>query len=142
MQNSFPLETLADTQHLAQIAVTYMPRGTLLILSGELGSGKTTFTQHLAQVMGSRAAVTSPTYTLVHEYPPPQGTLVHIDAYRLDSADALFELGLEDYLERSRLIAVEWGLSLLESYPDARHIAFYVKDDKRSASLNFPALLH
>ena len=63
--------------------------------------------------LGSPAQISSPTYTLIHEYPTPSGVLVHIDAYRLEGANALFELGFDDYLERARLVVVEWGEALL-----------------------------
>src|SRR5688572_5909718 len=95
------------------------PRGSLIALTGPLGAGKTTLVQALAKALGSNVQVSSPTYTLIHEYPTPQGTLVHIDAYRLPSTDALFDFGLEDYLERSRLIVIEWGEGLLKSFPEA-----------------------
>ena len=122
MASSFVLESLDDTRRLAQIIVAAVPPGGLLVLSGPLGAGKTTLTQALAAVLDSAAAVSSPTYTLVHEYPTPQGTLVHIDAYRLTRATDLLELGLDDYLARARLVVVEWGAGLLETYPDARHL--------------------
>lgn len=118
------LRSLSDTADLAREALQLAPTGSLLLLAGPLGAGKTTFTQLLAAELGSTAAVTSPTYTLVHEYPTPHGPLVHIDAYRLPSAQALPGLGLDDYLERSRLVVVEWGAELLELYPEALLLEF------------------
>lgn len=118
------LHSLADTAELAREALELAPAGSLLLLSGPLGAGKTTFTQLLATELGSLAAVTSPTYTLVHEYPTPAGLLIHIDAYRLPSAQALPGLGLDDYLERSRLVVVEWGAELLHLYPEALLLEF------------------
>ena len=113
------LGSLGDTQQFAYDLLEHLPPGALLVLAGPLGAGKTTLVQALALALGSGAQVSSPTYTLVHEYPTPAGVLVHIDAYRLGDADALFELGLEDYLERARLTAVEWGEGLLTTFPDA-----------------------
>lgn len=113
------LSSLAATQVLAENLVAHAPAGTLLLLVGPLGAGKTTLVQALGRALGSRAQISSPTYTLVHEYPTPLGVLVHIDSYRLGSTDALFELGLGDYLERARLTAVEWGEGLLTTFPDA-----------------------
>ena len=63
-----------------------------------------TYAGLLGRELGSSAAITSPTYTLVHEYPTPEGPLVHIDAYRLPDAKALTGIGLDDYLERARLV--------------------------------------
>src|SRR5690606_41403431 len=75
----------------------------------------------LAAALGSEAPVGSPTYTLVHEYPTPHGLLVHVDLYRLP-AGAVAALGLDDYLDRSRLVAVEWGEPLLAEHPEAHHL--------------------
>ncbi len=111
------------------------PAGTLLLLVGPLGAGKTTFTQFLGQALLSDAQTSSPTYTLIHEYPTPEGALVHVDAYRLPSAEALFGLGLEDYLDRARLVVVEWGEALLESYPEALVVRLELDDGARRAHL-------
>ena len=113
------LNTLTDTQDLAERLLKLLPEQSLLVLSGKLGAGKTTLTQAIADALESPAIVSSPTYTLIHEYPSPQGLLVHIDAYRLDSPERLLDLGLDDYLERTRLVVVEWGEGLSEYYPDA-----------------------
>jgi tRNA threonylcarbamoyladenosine biosynthesis protein TsaE len=112
------------------------PQGALIILTGPLGAGKTTLVQALAKALGSDAQVSSPTYTLIHEYPTSQGTLVHIDAYRLPSTDALLDLGLEDYLERSKLVVVEWGEGLLKQFPDAWQVKLsFVGEDRRAELL-------
>lgn len=132
------LASLKDTRHLAEVLLAKTGPGSLLVLSGPLGSGKTTLTQQLGLALGSRAAISSPTYTLIHEYPTPEGTLVHIDAYRLDSASTLLDLGLEDYLERSRLVVVEWGEALLEQFPEAWHVSLKLENSTRTATLNRP----
>ena len=129
--NSLDLPTLGATEHLAARLLLRAPGGTLLVLSGPLGAGKTTLVQALGRALGSDARVSSPTYTLIHEYPSPAGLLVHIDAYRLPSADALFDLGLEDYLARARLVAVEWGEGLLREFPDALEVRLALSEDGR-----------
>lgn len=123
-ERAIPLTTLADTERLAGEALAALPPGALLVLSGPLGSGKTTFTQALASRLGVEAPVTSPTYTLVHEYPSPEGTLVHLDAYRLGGGVGLAGAMLDDYGWRARLVVVEWGEGLLEAYPEAWQLAF------------------
>ena len=113
------LPDLAATERLADEIVSLSNAGDLLLLTGPMGAGKTTLTQAVARRLGSAAVVTSPTYTLVHEYPTPHGPLVHIDAYRLGDAVEVERLGLEDYLGRARLTVVEWGAGLADLYPDA-----------------------
>lgn len=106
-----------------------------MVLSGPLGAGKTTLTRFLAEELGSVADVGSPSYTLVHEYPTPEGVLVHIDAYRLPDASTLEQLGLEDILERARLVVVEWGEALLAVHPDALWLDMERRDERRRATL-------
>lgn len=112
-----------------------LPQGSLLVLSGALGAGKTTLTRYLAEALASDANVSSPTYTLVHEYPTPQGPLVHVDAYRLDDATALLELGLDEMMERARLVVVEWGDALLDLYPEAFRLRIERDGASRRAEL-------
>lgn len=118
-----PLADEAALAAFAREAATMLAPGALLVLSGPLGAGKTSFVRHLASALGSDAEVTSPTYTLVHEYPTPVGTLVHVDAYRLQGDTALQALGLDEARERARLTVVEWGEALLAEDPTALHLA-------------------
>ena len=129
------LPTLRETESLAASLLDLAPHGALLVLSGPLGAGKTTLVQALGRSLGSPARISSPTYTLIHEYPSPQGLLVHIDAYRLLSAEALLDLGLEDYLERARLVAVEWGEGLLNLFPDALQVRLELLGEGRRATV-------
>ncbi len=134
------LTSLEDTEHLARRLERHAPPGALLILSGPLGAGKTTLVQALGRALGSTAQISSPTYTLIHEYPTPAGVLVHIDAYRLsaarpNAAAALLELGLDDYLGRARLVAVEWGEDLLELFPEAVFVTLSLGGEARRAQV-------
>jgi tRNA threonylcarbamoyladenosine biosynthesis protein TsaE len=129
------LPTLDDTRELARRLLQRAPGGSLLVLSGPLGAGKTTLTRFLAEALGSDADVTSPSYTLVHEYPTPQGVLVHIDAYRLPDAAALEQLGLDETLDRARLVVVEWGTGLLAHHPDALWLDLERHGEARRATL-------
>lgn len=133
------LESLSDTRAFAADLLPRIPRGGLLLLDGPLGAGKTALVTALAGLLGSDAAVSSPTYTLIHEYPTPEGVLIHIDAYRLEGPEALIDLGLDDYLERARLVAVEWGEPLRASYPEALLVRLARRGERRSAELVLPA---
>jgi tRNA threonylcarbamoyladenosine biosynthesis protein TsaE len=83
----------------------------LVLLRGELGSGKTTLVKGIAT--GFRAAseedVTSPTFTLVHEYRGPQANLYHVDLYRVDTLRQLETLGLDDLVADNSVFLIEWG---------------------------------
>ncbi len=103
------LRTLADTAALAAEVAPRLAPGGLLLLEGDLGAGKTTFTQALARAYGVDRAVTSPTFTLANEYRlPGGGRLVHFDLYRLASPEGLYDLGLEDGRERAAGRVGEW----------------------------------
>ena len=96
--------------------------GAILAYRGDLGAGKTAFTRGLARGLGYLEPVTSPTYTIVNEYLGGRLPLFHFDMYRLASADDLWDIGWEDYLERGGVCAVEWS----ENVDDAMENAIYV----------------
>jgi len=133
------LHTPEELLPLARSLLERLPEGSLLLLDGPLGSGKTSLVQALAEALGSDAAVSSPTYTLIHEYPTPEGTLVHIDAWRLPEAEQLVATGLDEYLDHARLVAVEWGGGLRRLYPEAMLLTLKVNSDgSRTVSLDGP----
>lgn len=99
----------AETRTLAARLATELQPGAVLLLSGDLGAGKTAFTKGLAEGLGiDPAEVTSPTFTLVHEYRGGRLPLIHVDLYRLDRAD-LDEIGLDQDLAASGVTVVEWS---------------------------------
>ncbi|MDO9589705.1 MAG: tRNA (adenosine(37)-N6)-threonylcarbamoyltransferase complex ATPase subunit type 1 TsaE, partial [Microcella sp.] len=90
--------------------------GDVVLLSGELGAGKTTLTRGLGAALGVRGTVTSPTFVLARTHPRADGApLVHVDAYRLSGADELDDLDLD--LDRS-IVVIEWGAGLIEHLVD------------------------
>ena len=99
-----PEETEAIGASMGKI----LPAGTVLAFRGDLGAGKTAFTRGLARGLDCREQVTSPTYTIVNEYLGGRLPLFHFDMYRLHSADDLFDIGWDDYLDRNGICAVEW----------------------------------
>ena len=110
-----PQETESLGQKLGQI----LPAGTVIAYRGDLGAGKTAFTRGLARGLGATEQVTSPTYTIVNEYLSGRLPLFHFDMYRLASADDLFDIGWEDYLERGGVCAVEWSENVEEALENA-----------------------
>lgn len=89
-----------------------LPVDTVLALHGDLGVGKTTFVQGLARGLGLEARVTSPTFNIFTLYRGPTRRLIHLDAYRLEGADALEALMLEDFLVTPWNLAVEWPANI------------------------------
>ncbi|NHC13384.1 tRNA (adenosine(37)-N6)-threonylcarbamoyltransferase complex ATPase subunit type 1 TsaE [Motilibacter sp. E257] len=106
----------AGTTELAARLAPELRAGDVLLLRGTLGSGKTAFVQDLSAALGYEGPVTSPTFTLANFYECPGLTVLHVDAYRLDSVAEFRDLGLVDYAERS-VTVVEWGDLVAEDYP-------------------------
>ena len=106
--SKFVVENAGDTKLLAQTVANYLQKGDLVILSGDLGSGKTVFARELIGHMGVKEIVTSPTFVLVKSY---QGRVAidHIDIYRIVDPDELDILCIGDLLEDGHLVVIEWG---------------------------------
>ncbi|MCB1101676.1 MAG: tRNA (adenosine(37)-N6)-threonylcarbamoyltransferase complex ATPase subunit type 1 TsaE [Kiritimatiellae bacterium] len=97
----------AETRAWAAAWAVGLPPGAVVALHGELGAGKTCFVQGMAEGLGIAGPVTSPTFTLLHEYGEPV-RLIHMDAYRLSGPEEAEDLGFEEWLERGAILAVEW----------------------------------
>ena len=108
----------AETEALGARLGAVLRPGTVLAYVGTLGMGKTAFTRGLARGLGYTGRVTSPTFNIVNEYEGGRLPLFHFDMYRLDDADALFDIGWEDYLDRSGVCAVEWSERVSEALPE------------------------
>jgi len=120
------VRTAEQTQALAAALGAVLEPGDLLVLTGELGAGKTTFTQGLGEGLGVRPGIISPTFVLVRIHPNlPEGPrpggpdLVHVDAYRLESASEIDDIDLENTLD-SAVTVVEWGRDRVEHLSDSR----------------------
>ena len=108
-----------ETETVGQALGAVLQPGTILAYEGDLGAGKTAFTRGLARGLGAAEAVTSPTYTIVNEYLSGRIPLFHFDMYRLKSADDLWDIGWEDYLDRGGVCAVEWSENVAEAMEGA-----------------------
>ena len=118
--------SVTETQSFAADLANSLPAGIVIALIGNLGSGKTTFTQGFAKGLGISEYVGSPTFKLVSEYDGQKGKLIHVDAYRLEGIDDFLNIGGEDILTTPKaIILIEWG-DKLESIlpPDAIRISF------------------
>jgi tRNA threonylcarbamoyladenosine biosynthesis protein TsaE len=105
-------------------------RGDVLALVGDLGTGKTQFTKGVVAELGSEAAVTSPTFTLIHEYPGGRLPIYHFDFFRLENGASADRLGLDDYFFGDGVCVVEWADKFPELIPlQARRISFENKSE-------------
>ena len=109
--------SVAQTEELGARLAAVLSPGAVVAYTGGLGMGKTAFTRGLARGLGYTGHVTSPTFTIVNEYEGGRLPLFHFDMYRLDSADDLFDIGWEDYLDRGGVCAVEWSELAEEALP-------------------------
>jgi tRNA threonylcarbamoyladenosine biosynthesis protein TsaE len=108
----------AETEAIGEAIGSQLRLGDLVVLSGDLGAGKTTFTKGLARALGVEQRVTSPTFTIVQEY---DGRLpvAHVDVYRLERIQELYDFGFEELLEE-RVTVVEWGDAIALVLPHDR----------------------
>ena len=126
----------AETEAVGAALGKILKPGTVIAYRGDLGAGKTAFTRGLARGLGSSEMVTSPTYTIVNEYPGGRMPLFHFDMYRLASADDLFDIGWEDYLERGGVCAVEWSENVTEAMENAIWVRIErIDDDTRRITI-------
>ena len=113
----FLSHSTAETEAAGEALARRLRPGTVLAYQGGLGMGKTAFTRGLARGLGCEDRVTSPTFTIVNEY-EGRIPLFHFDMYRLPDADALFDIGWEDYLTRGGVCAVEWSERVTDALPE------------------------
>ena len=118
-----------ETAAIANALAEELQPGDVLLLSGNLGAGKTAFVRGLAEGLGiDPREVSSPTFTLVHEYRGGRFALYHVDLYRLDRA-ATDDLGLDELGARDGVVAVEWPDRLTHPIEGARTIRIEIVDD-------------
>lgn len=130
MKGLFEVDSVEETWELAARFADELRPGDVVCLEGELGAGKTTFTQGLAAALGVSGRVTSPTFCIVQEHrssaaSPRIPLLVHMDLYRLSGEEDVEAIGWEDYLSRGAVLVVEWPDRAGGLVPEsARHVSF------------------
>ncbi|MFK5921072.1 MAG: tRNA (adenosine(37)-N6)-threonylcarbamoyltransferase complex ATPase subunit type 1 TsaE [Verrucomicrobiota bacterium] len=106
-----------ETMGFAQQLAKPLQAGAVIGLVGNLGAGKTHFVKGLAQGLGSDSPVSSPTFTLVHEYSDGVCPLYHFDFYRMDQAQEIENIGWDEYLDEAGIVVVEWADRFPELMP-------------------------
>lgn len=128
----FTTKTPEETEALGEALGRQLRGGEVIAYLGGLGAGKTAFTRGLARGLEIHERITSPTYTIVNEYLTGRLPLFHFDMYRLETADDLFDIGWEDYLQRGGVCAVEWSENVCEAMEGAIFVTIEkLSDDVR-----------
>lgn len=119
-----------ETKQLGRLLARHLPERGVVLLIGDLGAGKTTLTKGIVEGLGVAPAdeVTSPTYTIVHEYGDPT-RVYHVDLYRLNTEQEVRGFGFEELLESNALILIEWGERFPALLPEHRIEIMLAPDD-------------
>ena len=109
--------SVSETEALGERLAKCLSSGSVVALYGDLGAGKTALVRGMARGLEITESVSSPTFTIVNEYPGHPG-LFHFDLYRLKNAEELYAIGWEDYLDRDGVCVVEWSENAPEAFPE------------------------
>jgi len=124
MERVKTIHSLAEMREFAHLCARHMTAGFVLGLEGDLGAGKTTFTQFLGEALGIEGVINSPTFTIMKVYEEGRLPLYHIDAYRLDGIGADYDL--EEYIDGEGIAVIEWYSRILKSMPE-EYLAFTIE---------------
>jgi len=124
----------AETEAIGRQLAAHIDVGSILALKGDLGSGKTLLVKGLVAGLGSSGDVTSPTFTIVHEYRGGRVPVYHFDFFRLEDRQSVARLGLDDYFFGDGVSVIEWADRFPEFVPEqARWILFEIKSENTRA---------
>lgn len=123
----------ADTMKFAKSLASKLKKGDVVVLTGELGSGKTKFVEGFLSYFGLQDEISSPTFTIVNEYDYKDFPIFHFDVYRLEDSSEFYEIGGEEYFEKG-ICLIEWGELIQDALPkNFIHISFK-KDENNENS--------
>ncbi len=126
------VKSVEDTKKLAKFLAKFLEEEDVILLDGDLGAGKTTFTQSLARALGIEELVNSPTFSIVNEYEFNKRVLYHFDLYRIEEAEELFDIGFEEYFTKEGIIVIEWAEKFIEEIPQPWLKIYITKEDENS----------
>jgi tRNA threonylcarbamoyladenosine biosynthesis protein TsaE len=116
---SFAVNSIDALKNVAVELLDLLPNHQIVALEGQMGAGKTTFVQQVLKSMGIEELEGSPTYSLINQYESPFfGTVYHLDLYRLNSLDEVFDIGIEELLYQKCVCLIEWPEKMVELLPD------------------------
>ena len=119
-----------DTINFAYNLAKLLKKGDILVLTGDLGSGKTKFTQGILKYFELEDEISSPTFTIVNEYHKKSTNIYHFDVYRLESSDEFYAIGGEEYFSKGICI-IEWGEKIQDALPK-NYIKISIEKDKEN----------
>ncbi len=139
MTEKYLLKDPAETRALGIKLAESLKAGDVVALTGDLGAGKTTFTKAVAEGLGIKATVSSPTFTIVQEYDDGRLPLYHFDVYRVNSEEDLFELGFDEYIHGKGVCLIEWADllpdGLLPEGTISVHLSYGGQEEERMAEI-------
>lgn len=124
-----------DTSRIAAEFSKSLSPGTVVCLYGEMGVGKTVFTNGLCRALGACDYATSPTFTVVNEYDGADFPVYHFDMYRIEDEDELYELGFDEYLNAGGICIIEWPENIPNSLPKKRINVKILRDSFESRTI-------
>ncbi len=104
------INTFEDWQQATQIILKEFPEKTIFLIEASMGMGKTTFVQSFGKILNVKEHITSPTFSIVHEYHTDKLKIAHFDLYRINNVEELKNIGFEEYLDNSDFCFIEWPL--------------------------------
>ena len=114
---------------IAEKIAPYLKKGDIIVLTGDLGSGKTKFTEGILKYFGLEDEISSPTFTIVNEHNARNQNIYHFDVYRLSDVDEFFAIGGEEYFDKG-ICLIEWGETIEEILPENHKKITFLKDQE------------
>ena len=138
MKRVYHIESEQDTAYFAKSIAPHLKRGDVLALYGDLGTGKTFFTQQLGLELGVKEVINSPTFVLVNIYQATECKLFHLDLYRLKDSDEVWALGIQEMFEEG-IVVIEWPELAEPFLPENTNVlSFSFDGKKRTIIMEFP----
>ena len=126
-----------ETKLIGKKFAERLKKGDVVVLTGDLGSGKTKFTEGVLQYFELNNEISSPTFTIVNEYANEKETIYHFDVYRLEDEDEFYAIGGEEYFQKG-ICLIEWGEMIEKALPNKYiHISFSRNLDRREIKIEF-----
>jgi len=132
----FKINKIEDWQHVVNEIMPHFKHN-ILLLKGNLGAGKTTFTKFLLKNLASKDEVSSPTYAIVNEYHTPKGKVFHFDLYRMKNITEVYDIGMDEYLDNAQLCIIEWPEIYEEELEGLPHHEITISNSEETRTVTF-----